>query len=198
MHGNEPVSTTQEMYLKVLYHLTEEEKKPIGRVRDIAHELGVNHRDLTPQNIHDGAPGEPNVLDVGVARATKDAGDDAELAPSFATAGGQLVGTLHYMSPEQVAGDSQDLDTRSDVYALGVILYELLAGRAPYELSRRSMAEAARIISHEEPVRLGAFDRAFRGDLETIASKALEKERTRRYASASDLALDVQIGRAHV
>jgi eukaryotic-like serine/threonine-protein kinase len=153
-----------------------------------AHRLGVIHRDLKPANIFVDESGQPKILDFGVARAT-----DRDLAvTSQHTAVGQLIGTLAYMSPEQVVGDQQQVDTRSDVYALGVVLYELLAGKLPYDLTSRSLPEAARLIRDHEPTRLSTINRVFRGDVETIVSKALEKDRDRRYQSASELAEDVR------
>ncbi len=152
-----------------------------------AHGRGVIHRDLKPQNILVDEGGQPKVLDFGVARIT-DA--DVKLV-TLQTAAGQLVGTLTYMSPEQVAGQCQELDERSDVYTLGVILYELLAGELPYGLRNAQVAEAARIICEEEPTRLGSVDTLYRGDIETIVNKALEKDRTRRYQSAAELAADI-------
>ena len=100
------------------------------------------------------------------------------------------------MSPEQVGGDPLELDTRSDVYALGVILFELLAGRLPYAVGRR-LTEAARIITEEEPPLLGAIDCAWRGDVEAIAAKALEKDKAARYQSAAELAADIRRYLAH-
>jgi WD40 repeat protein/predicted Ser/Thr protein kinase len=153
-----------------------------------AHDQGVIHRDLKPGNILVDETGRPRVLDFGVARA---AGID--LAGSTAHTGtGQLIGTLGYMSPEQVAADPAALDHRSDVYALGVILFELLAGRLPYPLEGLPLPEAARVIREQEPARLGSIDRLFRGDVETIAARALEKDRARRYASAGELAADLR------
>ena len=102
-----------------------------------------------------------------------------------------MIGTLTYMSPEQVLADPLELDIRSDVYALGMILYELLAGRLPYTVSAR-IHEAVRTIQHEDPKRLSSISRVFRGDLETIAAKALEKDKTRRYGSAAALAADIR------
>jgi tetratricopeptide (TPR) repeat protein len=153
-----------------------------------AHEQGVVHRDLKPGNVLVDEAGQPKVLDFGVARAT-----DADLLTSTAhTRTGQLVGTPSYMSPEQVAADPAAVDRRSDVYTLGVILYELLTGRLPYPLQHLPLPEVAWVIREQEPVRLGALDRRLRGDVETIVAKALEKDRARRYQSAAELAADVR------
>ena len=105
---------------------------------------------------------------------------------------GQLVGTLAYMSPEQVAGDPDALDFRSDVYALGIITYELLAGNLPYNIGHKPLPEALAIIREEEPAPLSSIDRQHRGDVATVVAKALEKDRARRYASAADLAADIR------
>ena len=126
--------------------------------------------------------GHPKVLDFGVARVT-----DSDAQATRQTDFGQLVGTLAYMSPEQALADPLALDTRSDVYALGVILYELLAGKLPYQLSR-TLHEAVLTIRNSEPAPLSSIQRNFRGDIETITAKALEKDKERRYASAADLA----------
>ncbi|UCG16916.1 MAG: serine/threonine protein kinase [Phycisphaerales bacterium] len=153
-----------------------------------AHDQGVIHRDLKPGNILVEANGQPKVLDFGVARVT-----DADVhTVTLQTAVGQLVGTLAYMSPEQVTGDPAYLDTRSDVYALGVVLFELLTGRLPLDVGNRSIPDAVRMVREEEPTRLSSISTAFRGDLETILAKALEKDKTRRYQAASDLAADVR------
>ena len=155
---------------------------------DHAHQKGVIHRDLKPGNIIVDGSGQPKILDFGVARAT----DSDIQQTTMLTDVGQLIGTIPYMSPEQVTGDPNELDTRSDVYALGVIAYELLAGRLPYDLKRKMVHEAARIIREEEPTRLSSINRTLRGDVETIVAKAREKEKARRYQSSESLASDIR------
>ncbi len=153
-----------------------------------AHEQGVIHRDLKPANILVEENGQPKVLDFGVARAI-----DADLLTGAGlTQTGQLLGTPSYMSPEQVTGDPAAIDRRADVYALGVILFELAAHRLPHLLENRPLAEIARLILEEAPPRLGSLNPELRGDVETIVAKALAKDRTRRYASAADLAADLR------
>jgi non-specific serine/threonine protein kinase/serine/threonine-protein kinase len=151
-----------------------------------AHQRGLIHRDLKPGNILVDDTGQPKILDFGVARVT-----DSDAQATMQTDVGQLVGTLAYMSPEQVLADPLELDIRSDVYALGVILYELLAGRLPYTISRK-IHEALHAISEEDPAKLSSINRTYRGDIETIAAKALEKDKNRRYASAAELAADIR------
>jgi tetratricopeptide (TPR) repeat protein len=153
---------------------------------DHAHQRGLIHRDLKPANILVDESGQPKILDFGVSRLT-----DSDVHRTRHTDLGELVGTLAYMSPEQVLADPSQLDTRSDVYALGVILYELLAGRLPYVVGPR-VHEAVKTIQEDDPKRLSSISRVYRGDLETIAGKALEKDKTRRYGSASELGDEIR------
>ena len=139
-----------------------------------AHHKGVIHRDLKPGNILVDESGQPKVLDFGVAHVT-----EADLLTvSSRTQAGQLLGTLTYMSPEQIAADPAELDGRSDVYTLGVILFELLANRLPYHLDELPVHEVARVIQQEEPSRLGSINTFYRGDVEIIVAKALEKDKS--------------------
>jgi tetratricopeptide (TPR) repeat protein len=150
------------------------------------HQRGVVHRDLKPSNILVDSHGQPRVIDFGVARAT-----DSDMA-TVQTQVGQLIGSLQYMSPEQFDADPNDIDTRSDVYALGVIFYELMSGGLPYDVSSTTIVEAANMVREYRPPKLGQSHASLRGDVETIALKALEKDRDHRYQSAFGLASDIR------
>ena len=165
--------------------------KLIARICDAlhhAHQKGVVHRDIKPANILIGSDGSPRIVDFGVARVTS---TDLQIT-TMATRANQLVGTLSYMSPEQVAGDPNAVDVRSDVYAIGVVAYEILTSQLPLILRDLGIAEAARVIRDDEPTRLQTHGADYRGDVDTIVMKALEKDPERRYASASEFAADIR------
>ncbi|MCU0647521.1 MAG: serine/threonine protein kinase, partial [Gemmatimonadaceae bacterium] len=151
-----------------------------------AHGQGVVHRDLKPQNILVESSGDPKILDFGVALVT-----DGDRQATRQTSIGEVIGTLQYMSPEQINAEPGTVDARSDVYSLGVVLYELLSGQLPYDLRRKLIYEAAMMILSDEPRPISSIDRRLSGDVEVIIGKALEKEPTRRYASATDMASDI-------
>jgi eukaryotic-like serine/threonine-protein kinase len=152
------------------------------------HQQGIVHRDLKPGNILVDAHGNPKVIDFGIAKAT-----DSDLAiTTMQTDIGQLVGTLHYMGPEQLVGDPQAIDVRSDVYALGVVLYELLAGRLPHDLRLKSLFEAQHIVNGQRPTPLSTLDRSLDREVTAINAKCLEKDPSRRYSSAGELAGDLE------
>lgn len=153
-----------------------------------AHQRLVIHRDLKPSNVLVTEAGEPKVLDFGLARALAPEGESA--APD--TRAGQLLGTPAYMSPEQADAGAAGHDIRTDVYALGVIGYELLAGRLPYDVSGRPLLQQLEMVRLQEPVPLSRVNPACRGDVATIFARALEKEPDRRYPSAAELAGDVE------
>lgn len=167
-----------------------------------AHQKGVMHRDLKVANVlvvgqsedagtgdtdstQVDAIGQPKVMDFGIARLTED-------NETNRTHVGQILGTLSSMSPEQLAGDRDSVDVRSDVYAIGVMLYRLLAGRLPHDLSGKSIPEAARIVAEDDPPTLGSVSQALRGDLSVIAQKALHRDPSQRYESVAALADDLR------
>jgi len=181
-----------------------------------AHQKGIIHRDIKPSNVmvtmHDGTA-VPKVIDFGIAKATNQRLTEKTLFTRYA----HLIGTPAYMSPEQAELSDLDVDTRTDIYSLGVLLYELLTGTTPFseeELRKAGYLEMQRIIREEEPTKpstklstLGEtltdiakrrnctpdlLRKAVRGDLDWIVMRALEKERVRRYETANGLALDIQ------
>ena len=155
-----------------------------------AHQKGVVHRDLKPGNVLIDRSGQPKILDFGVARLVGE--EHQTIGLTLNTVPGQLIGTPAYMSPEQIEGRVEQVDVRSDVYAIGVMLYQALAGRLPYDLDGKPLASVARIIVETEPAPLGTVNRACRNDVATIVGKALEKSPERRYASAADLGADLR------
>jgi WD40 repeat protein len=158
------------------------------------HQKGVIHRDLKPGNILVGSDGAPKVIDFGIARSTD---RNAAITAVQLTDPGHIIGTLHYMSPEQLAGRSEDIDARTDVHALGLILHELVTGTLPYNLRGQSVVEAIRIVSEEEPPVRATVSRAVQENhdvsrddarsLGVIVAKCLEKRPVDRYATATEL-----------
>src|SRR5207302_9269100 len=201
------------------HHLTPRQRLelfvPVCQAVQHAHQKGIIHRDLKPSNVlvalYDGKP-VPKVIDFGVAKAAGQSLTEKTLVNGF----GNIVGTLEYMSPEQAEVNQLDIDTRSDVYSLGVLLYELLAGSPPFtrkELEKAGMLEMLRVIREQEPTKPSAklstaeglptlaanrgtepakLTKLVRGELDWIVMKTLEKDRNRRYETAKDFAADVQ------
>jgi len=189
---------------------------PVCLALQHAHQKGVIHRDIKPSNVmvtlYDGRP-VPKVIDFGVAKATEQKLTERTLFTQYGT----MVGTLEYMSPEQAEMSALGVDTRSDIYSLGVLLYELLTGTTPLlrkRIKEAAFAEILRIIKEEEPPRPSTrlsdsgealasisaqrhmdpakLTKLVRGELDWIAMKCLEKDRNRRYESANGLAMDLQ------
>jgi len=180
-----------------------------------AHQKGIIHRDIKPSNIlvreHEGRP-VPKIIDFGIARAT----DKRLFEKKTRTSSGMVIGTPEYMSPEQAGLEGQDIDTRTDIYTLGVLLYELIVGKLPIEFKRErgedyssiqkrireenplkpsqkisSLHEELKTLADNRKVTPQLFRRQLRGDLDWITMKAMEKDRARRYDTASELAADV-------
>jgi serine/threonine protein kinase/tetratricopeptide (TPR) repeat protein len=200
------------------HHLTPRQRLelflPVCQAIQHAHQKGIIHRDLKPSNVlialYDGKP-VPKVIDFGVAKAAGQPLTDKTLVTGF----GHIVGTLEYMSPEQAEINQLDIDTRSDIYSLGVLLYELLAGSPPFrrnDLEKAGILEMLRVIREQEPskpsTKLSTADalptlaanrgtepakltKLLRGELDWIVMKALEKDRSRRYETANGFAMDV-------
>ncbi|MFG0275023.1 MAG: protein kinase, partial [Phycisphaerales bacterium] len=161
---------------------------PVCQAVHHAHTVGVVHRDLKPGNILVDQTGAPKVLDFGVARATA-----PELrSETLATSPGQLVGTLAYMSPEQAGADPDGVDARSDVYALGLVLYELLTNRPALDTATLGLEDTLRHVREVDPPSPGSIDRALRGDISAVVMRAIEKAPERRYQSAAELAADLR------
>ncbi len=188
----------------------------VCRAVEHAHQKGIIHRDIKPSNVmvtlHDGRP-VPKIIDFGIAKAMQQRLTEKTLLTEFR----QLIGTPEYMSPEQAEFSGLDIDTRSDIYSLGVLLYELLTGTTPFEAKQfrsASYDEICRIIRETEPpkpstrlstlgdglvegakhrqVEAGKLCKTIRGDLDWIVMKALEKDRSRRYETANGLILDIE------
>ncbi|MEW6160760.1 MAG: protein kinase, partial [Verrucomicrobiota bacterium] len=189
---------------------------PVCRAIQSAHQKGIIHRDIKPSNVlvtlHHGEP-MPKVIDFGVAKATNQKLTEKTLFTNYAT----MIGTPAYMSPEQAEMSSMDVDTRTDIYSLGVLLYELLTGTTPFDqkqLLSKGFGEMQRIIAEEEPQRpsirastmeaekqttvarnrrlaSAALETALKGDLDWITMKCLEKDRRRRYETPNELIADL-------
>ena len=147
------------------------------------HERGVVHRDLKPGNLLVDGLGRPKVIDFGVARCA-----EVGAVATTLTEAGQLIGTLQYMSPEQVTGRSGNVDARADVYSLGMVLYELLAGVPPYDLNGRSLVEAARIVHEQRPRPLRGINPAVPRNVAAIVQKCLAKDPALRFQTGGELA----------
>ncbi|MBI4718761.1 MAG: protein kinase [Planctomycetes bacterium] len=155
---------------------------------EFAHQHGIIHRDIKPGNILVDAQGVPHVLDFGLARAL---GREPVMGELLATQTGEFMGTFAYAAPEQVRGNPDMVDTRTDVYALGVILYEMLTGALPYPVSG-SISDVVRHIAEVSPQHASFFNHRIDDELDTILQKALAKDRERRYQTVEALRADVE------
>jgi len=152
------------------------------------HERGVVHRDLKPGNILVDGEGRTKVIDYGVARSV----EPGATFIASQTRGAGLVGTLQYMAPEQFVAGAPAIDAGADVWALGVVLHELVCGEPPHQLDGKALHEASRIICEEEPRSLRSRDKSIPKDLSLIVDRCLRKAPADRYANAGDLAVDVR------
>lgn len=159
----------------------------VARAVQHAHGRGIVHRDLKPANILVTESGDTKLVDFGIAKLTEEA-----RASRVETEAGQFFGTLAYMSPEQVSGDPTLIDVRTDVHALGVILYELLCGTLPFPVDPRAPMSALRAIAEHTPPRPRKLAPDLPNDLEAVILHALEKDPARRYPSASEMAADLE------
>jgi predicted Ser/Thr protein kinase len=183
VHGSELLRYVAERGLDLAGRL--ELLAAIARAVHFAHSRGVVHRDLKPANILVDESGAPRILDFGVAGVIEDS--------ASMTLAGQVLGTVPYMSAEQLAGGGGRSDPRSDVYSLGVIAYQMLSGRLPYPgLSQSTVIEAIAIIREGRVERLSQLRPDTQGDVETVVMKAMAQEAAQRYASAAELAADVE------